>query len=184
MKKLLIALAIALLLAIVAGYSYFAGKQYVFRFTQSQLQEKLNARMPLKRSYLLLFEVTLDRPRIALVNGTDRVAAGLDLLLNVRVGNEPKPLGGTIDVSGSVRYAAQTGEFFLDDPRIEQFSVQGIPEKHAAKARSAIAKAVAVYYAEHPIYQLKVTDIQQAAARLVLQKVEVVDQTLVLTLGI
>ncbi|MGR8934105.1 MAG: hypothetical protein ACU837_06900 [Gammaproteobacteria bacterium] len=49
MKKATIS-ALVLLLAAVASiaFYFYAGKEYVFRFSESQLQEKLNAKLLLK----------------------------------------------------------------------------------------------------------------------------------------
>jgi hypothetical protein len=93
-------------------------------------------------------------------------------------------LGGTIDASGEIKYVQATGEFFLTDPVIERLAVQGIPDAYAGKVSSALTKAVAAYYADHPIYSLRATDAKHAAARLVLKNVVVENHELVVTLGL
>ena len=184
MNKTGIAVIVLLAAVVMAVFYYFSGQEYVFRFTQAQLQEKLNTKLPQTKTYLLIFQVTLDQPRVALTNGSKRVGAGLDILLNLQVGNATKPLGGSVDVSGGIRYTAATGEFYLDDPVIERLRVQGIPELYATRVNTALTKALAEYYQEHPIYSLKATDTKQAAARLVLKDVRVENQELVVTIGI
>ena len=94
------------------------------------------------------------------------------------------PLGGSVDVSGGVRYDSGRGAFFLTEPVIERVAVQGIPEKYAGKAREALTMALAAYYAERPIYTLNATDARQAAGRLVLRKVDIENRELVVTLGL
>lgn len=185
MKKSAIVIMILLVVAATGGaFYYYAGKEYIFRFTESQLQEKLNAKLPLTKSYLFIFQVTLDHPRVKLANGSDRVAAGLDVLLNIRIGDEQQPLGGTLDVTGSVKYVPERGEFFLTDPAVEHLAVQGVPDKYAEKVNSVIAAALAGYFADHPLYTLQVSDTKQAAAKLVLKNVAVENRELVVTLGI
>ena len=184
MRRKLIGLAIVVLLTLGGLYYYFAGKEYVYQFTEAQLQQKLSAKLPLSRRYLFIFEVTLDHPRVSLVDGADRVAAGLDVILNIHVNDSPVPLGGTLDVSGGVSYDAEQGAFFLTAPVIEKLQVQGIPAQYTNKASQVLAKALGDYYRTHPLYTLSPTRAKQAAARLVLKDVEVRDQTLIVTLGI
>lgn len=185
MKKAAIAiLFFAAITAIGGALYYYAHREYVFRFSEAQLQEKLSAKLPLTKTYLFIFQVTLDHPRVNLVNGTDRVKAGLDVLLNIRLGNEQKPLGGTLDVSGGVKYVPERGEFFLSDPIVEHLTVQGIPDKYTEKVNSIMAAALTGYFADHPIYTLKAEDTKQAAAKLVLKNVTVENQELVVILGI
>ncbi len=69
-----------------------AQKNYVFRFTEPQLQEKLSERLPLTKSYFFIFGVTLHKPRVDLVEGSDRVAAGVDIVLNIKIGGSAAPL--------------------------------------------------------------------------------------------
>jgi hypothetical protein len=179
-----IALIIALAIAAVVVYYHFSGQTLVLRFTRTQLQEKLNNRLPLTKTYLLVFQVTFDKPRVTLTNGSRRVAVGLDIILDIRLGGQTKPLGGALDVSGAIRYAAEKGEFFLDQPVIERLAVQGIPDKYTEKVNAVLTKALSEYYAQHPIHSLKTTDTKQAIARLVLKDVIVENGELVVTIGI
>ena len=184
MRKPAIATAVVLLLLIVGGYWYFSGKEYVFRFPEAQIRETLAKKLPMTKTYLLIIQVTLDNPRVLLENGSNRVNAGLDVTLNVTVDNNPEPLGGSIDVSGGVRYEAEKGQFFLTDPVIEKLQVQGISPAYTEKTNNALTKALAEYYSERPIYTLSDLDAKQLAAQMVLKDVVVENKELVVTLGI
>lgn len=184
MRKILVVSFVIVVLALGGLYAYFSGNEYVYRFSEQQLQEKLDSKLPFSRRYLLIFEVTLDKPRISLVDGSDRIAAGLDVILNIRVNNSATPLGGTIDASGNLAYDSDKGEFFLVNPVIEKFEVQGIPEKYTKKASTVIGMALGDFYKANPVYRLSRADMKQAAARLALKDVVIKDQTLIVTLGI
>ena len=175
-----------LIIALLAGgaYYYFYGKEYVYRFSEDQIRQALAERLPFERSYLLIFRVTLDNPRVTLVEGSDRINAGLDVTLNIRILSEPLPLGGSIDASGGLRYDAERGEFFLTEPVIEQLRVDGVPEEYAARVTTVMTDALAEYYSNRPIYRLNALDERQAAARLVLRSVVVEQRELVVTLGV
>ena len=170
--------------AIASVYYYFYGREYVYRFTEAQIRQALSKRLPFTKSYLLIFAITLDHPRITLVNGSDRVRAGLDIKLNVRVGHEFLPLGGSLDASGGVRYDQNAGQLFLTQPKIEHLELQGVPEQYASGVASALSEALGAYFADHAIYTLNSLDSKELAARLVLKSVTVKEQYLVVTLGI
>lgn len=184
MKKGAIIVGIVLLVAIASAYFYFAGKEYVFRFSETEIQNTLEESLPLTKTYLFIIQVTLENPRVQLENGSSRVNAGLDVVLNITVGQNPDPLGGSVDVSGGVRYVSESGQFFLTDPMIERLQIQGVSDIYTEKVNSALSKALSEYYSENPIYTLSALDVKQATVRLVLKKVIVENQELVITLGV
>jgi hypothetical protein len=175
-----------LLIAVAAGgaYYYFYSRRYVYRFTEAQLQEALSQRLPFTKTYLLIFQVTLDHPRVNLANGSDRVQAGLDITLNVHMADDRSAIGGSIDASGGIRYDPKVGQLFLTQPKIERLELQGAPEQYTSRASAAISKALDTYCADHAIYTLNTSRAKEVAARLVLKSVTVEEHQLVVTLGI
>lgn len=172
------------MIALAGTYFYFAGKEYTIRLTEAQIQSKLENKMPLSKSVFFIFKVTLDNPRVKLENGSSRINAGMDVLLNITVNKQPIPLGGSIDVSGGIKYNPETAQFFLTDPVIENLKVQGLPEKHTNKANKALSKVLTEFYKKNPIYTLKAKDAKKAAAKLLLKNIVVKNKELVVTLGI
>ena len=184
MKKGAIIAGIFILVVIASAYFYFAGKEYVFRFSETDIEETLEKSLPITKTYLFIIQVALEDPRVRLENGSSRVNAGLDIVLNITVDQNPEPLGGSVDVSGGVRYVSETGEFFLTDPNIEHLQIRGISDGYSEKVNSALTKALAEYYSENPIYTLNAFDAKQATVRMVLKNVIVENQELVITLGV
>lgn len=184
MGRIISVIAAILLALAVAGYLYFSGKHYEVRIPQAQIQQKLAEKLPLTKTYLQIFQITLDNPRVELLADSGRIKAGLDLALNIRIGPVQKPLGGSVDASGTLKYVAGEGQFYLSDPIIEQLSIQGLPERQEDRARAVIEMALSEYFATRPVYTLKASDTRQAAARLVLRDVSVDGDELVVTLGL
>jgi hypothetical protein len=184
MSKKILAAVVTFAILIAGTYFYFSGKEYVVHMSESEIREKLDEKLPITKSYFLIIQLTLKNPRVLLEDGKKRVNAGLDVLFNITIGKNPKPLGGTVDVSGGVRYLAEKGEFYLTNPVIENLTVQGIPDKYLLKVNKALSQALAKYYEENPIYTLRATDVKKAAARMVLKDVVVENRELVMTLGI
>jgi hypothetical protein len=80
-RRVLILSIVSIAAALGGVYYYFYDREYVYRFTEAQLQQALSERLPFTKTYLLIFQITLDHARVALVNGSDRVRAGLDIAL-------------------------------------------------------------------------------------------------------
>jgi hypothetical protein len=166
-----------------SAYYYFYGREYVYQFTEAQLQQALSERLPLTRSYFV-FQITLDHPRVTLVDRSDRVLAGLDVTLNVRLGEQPLPVAGSVDASAGIRYDPKTGQLFLTQSKIEHLVLQGMPGQYSSPVAAALSQALNTYYASHAIYTLDVLDAKQLAARLTLKSVVIRQRRLVVTLGI
>ena len=180
MKIVSIVVAVVLIGLLAGGY-YLSGKEYVVRLSETQIVDKLKEKLPLTQQYLLVIQVTLDNPSVHLINGSKRVNAGLDVVFNVPL---VPPINGRIDVSGGIRYLAERGQFFLTDPVVEDLEVPAIPAEYMEKFSTALTKALAAYYADHPIYTLNTGDVKQAAAKMVLKDVTVENRELVVTLGL
>jgi len=184
MKKLVLVTIVVFIALLSGSYYYFSGKEYVVKLSESDIQSKLEAKLPLTKTYLFIIQVTLKNPRVHLENGSSRVGAGLDVVLNINLNKSSKSLGGTLDVSGEVVYLAEKGQFFLTNPIIESLTIQGIPPKYTDKTNKALTKTLAEYYKKHPLYTLRVTDTKQVLAKMVLKNVNIENQELVVILGI
>lgn len=184
MKKRVTIVGVLLVLVVASAYFYFADREYVFRFSETEIQNALEKSLPLTKTYLFIIQITLKNPRVQLENGSSRINAGVDVALNITVNQNSDPLGGSVDVSGGVRYVSETGQFFLTDLNIERLQIQGISDKYTDRVKSALTKALAEYYSEHPIYTLSAIDAKQATVRMVLINVIVENHELVVTLGV
>ncbi len=182
--RIVVATIAILLIAAVGAFYLLRDRDYVFRFSEPELRGKLDEQLPWSERYLFIFEVTLDNPRIDLIEGSDRVAGGVDATLNIYVNNNPKPLAGAVDLTGGVRYASEEGAFYLTDPVIEKVAIRGIPGAYANKANAALSSALSAFYRSRPIYKLDGTKAPHQATRLLLKDVVVKDEHLVVTLGL
>lgn len=184
MKKSIIGGLVVLFVVLASAYVYFSGKEYTVKISESDIQQQLAEKMPISESYLVFLRATLDNPRVKLEKGSNRVNAGLDIVLSLKLADVEKPFGGSLDVSGGIRYEVKDKSFYLTDPKIENLSVQGFPDKYLSQATVLIEKFLAKHYQTHPIYTLKSTDAKQKALQLVLKDVIVEDKYLVITMGI
>lgn len=182
MARYVIAGLILLLAVVASAYFLLREREFVFRFSEPQLREKLDDRLPWSERYFFIFEVKLDNPRIDLIEGSDRVAGGVDATLNIVVNDNLRPLSGAVDLSGTVDYVREEGAFYLADPVVENVKIAGIPPRYANRANDAISSALGAFYKSRPIYTLAGTDASKQAARLLLNDVVVENEHLVVTL--
>jgi hypothetical protein len=182
-RNLWLLVILVLVAAAGAGLYYVHGKRYVYRFTEPELQATLSERMPISKTFLYIFQVTLDEAKVVLIEGSNRVNVGINVKLGITIENNPLPLSGLIEASGGVRYEPGAGELYLTDPRVESLQMFGVPERHLPALTSALTLALQEYYATRPIYRLDAS-AQGTAARLLLKSVQVENRELVVKLGI
>ena len=180
-----IALIVAALILLGAGAFWLLSRNdYVFRFSEDELRQHLDAQLPYEGRHLFVFDVTLDNPRIDLVEGSDRVAGGVDVMLKVKLAGRELELDGAADMSGGVRYDADERAFYMTDPVVEALRIPSVPESYANRANTAISAALSDFYRTRPIYVLEPDTAAKSAARMLLKDVSVKNEHLVVTLGV
>lgn len=174
---------LALLALIGAGTIwYLAAQTYEIRISQAQLEQKLAERLPLTQRYPLV-SVTLAQPRVHLNEDSERVDFGLDMTVKTNTSGS-QLLGAQIDVSASLRYDAERGAIFLDQPVMDKLVVQGLDERRTAMAQVALEAAMTSYLAQQPIYTLNAADARQRVARMTVRDIKVDNGVLVIILGL
>ncbi|SDJ59347.1 DUF1439 domain-containing protein [Microbulbifer yueqingensis] len=176
---------LALALVIIAGvaYLYFSSREVEVRFSEAQIQQALQRSLPVTRTYLVIFELTLDNPRVELAEDTGRVQAGLDITLAINSREGSKDFRGSADISGVPSFASPEAAFYLQAIEVERLEIAGLGDEQLERARSAVQLALSEYYRHHPIYRLKGESIRQRLARMALKDVEIDGDEVVITLG-
>jgi hypothetical protein len=164
----LIALALA-----AAAVWYLHGRRYDVVITQQQIDQALQAKFQMSKTYLAIFEIEYSNPHVILLPATDRIEVGLDAELNMRLGSQTKKLGGTVTATTGLSYRSETNQFFLSDPKIENMSIQGVPQKYMDKVTSLSSNTVREYLQKYPVYTLRGKDTKTATLKLLLKDVQV-----------
>ncbi|MDR3323772.1 MAG: DUF1439 domain-containing protein [Zoogloeaceae bacterium] len=169
------------LLFMLLALSACMSGDHVFRISQDSLQTKLREKLPVTKSYLRIFQVTLENPRVALHEGSDRIHLGLEVA--VRILNAPEPLRGEIDVSGGLRYDHPQGAFYLVTPTLERMNLHNLPEQYREPAHTVLSGLLTEYCATHPLYVLDAKKRDQTPENMQLKNVRVENGELALTFG-
>ena len=181
-KKLTWSLLALLALVGAGAIWYLAAKTYEIPISQAQLEQKLAERLPLTQRYPLV-SVTLAQPRVHLNEDSERVDFGLNMTVNTNTSGS-QLLGAQIDVSASLRYDAERGAIFLDQPVMDKLVVQGLDERRTAMAQVALEAAMASFLAQQPVYTLNASDTRQRVARMAVRDIKVENGVVVLILGL
>lgn len=175
-------IGLLLLLGVAAAaYFFMSGRDVTLRFSEDDLRGRLDDQLPFTEDYLFIFNVTLDNPRVDLIEGSDRITGGVDAVLKIAGAGD---LEGAVDISSGIRYDAGEAAFFLNDPEIERINIEGLTSAVSNRANQAISLALSEFYEERPIYRLSDKDMRHQATKLVLQDVVVENETLVVRLGL
>lgn len=139
-----------------------------------ELERELGRSFPVKREASVLF-VELAEPRVVLQRGADQ----LGLKLRASVGVAILRLEGTLSVKGRLRYEANDGFFFLDQPEVTAFEVPGLPAAEEPHVLGIVNDVTRTVLPTVPIHQLK-----QGTTRMLLKSVRVEDGRVVAELGL
>lgn len=171
MKKLLFLLF--LLVALVAAAWFFLRDQeFVVTLSEAEMQERIEEMFPVDRQYLLVLTLQLSDPEVNLVEGDDRIRYGMRASLAVpAVG----PLTGTGRVSGRLRYDAESRQLFLDDSRVEEIQIDGLPEMYRGPLRQVADLVASQQLDRHPVYTIEEGWLAELPGPVVLRDVRVGD---------
>ena len=191
-KPFFIVVILTLVAAAAGAALFFSGTKFDLRISESQIQEQLNQKFPFEKRFFSVLWIRFKSPILNLEEGSDRINFGCQIESNMGQTGVDRPaaedagglVSGMAKISGSLRYEPNEGAFYLNDPRVDDLVVPGVPEKYLERARRTITKAAAQFLRFMPIYKLKPEDSKQAAAKLILRQVIVKNRELVVTLGL
>ncbi len=152
---------------------------YTISMTASEIQQSLQHKLPISKSKLLV-TATVRALDVEFMESDNRVLLRPEVDLSL-VGQSA--LRGRAVVSGQIRYAPETGEFFFDEPTVAELAIEGLPESLRATAEEIIASCAEGYLASAPVYRLRQSDFKQSLAKLILKSVQARNGRLEIVIG-
>ena len=187
MKRKLIIAALVICVCIVVGiataFFVFKGAEFVVALEKEQIQEAIDKKMPYEKSLAFIFKLQARNTTVLLESGSNRIGASTDVLLNMKLNDNDKNLGGYVRSDTGIRYDQKDFCFYLINPVVQELKIQGIPEKYTAVVTGSAKKLLEHYLLDIPVYKINDKNLKLKLAKAVLKKVDVVDGKLVLTLG-
>ena len=148
--------------------------------TEAQIQQKLNEKLAIPISLLKIFDVNLSNSLVKFDKTTGRMTTTMDTSLTSKIFNQT--LAGKLGISGKLRFDAASSSVVLDEPKIEQFNLDGAGGKYN-ELLNALAKAVGGQMLNGlALYTVKPEDLKFGGATYSPKQMVVTDNGLQLTL--
>jgi len=152
---------------------------YTVRLSADDIQQFLRQKLPVSVSKFLV-TATVTSVQVEFIESENGVVVRPDVEVGL-IGQ--RLLRGYAIVSGQIRYAQPTGEFFLDQAKVVMIAVEGLPDSARPMVEEVAGKCIEGYLATQPIYRLKQSDFKQSLAKLVLKSVRTYSGRLEIVVG-
>ena len=96
-----------------------------FTLSEAQLQTLVGKHFETAQTYLGLLDIKLSAPRVSLQPESNRVLTALDVAVDTPLIG--KPWAGAASISGRLRFDQASNTILLEEPRTENFKVDGVP---------------------------------------------------------
>ena len=142
---------------------------YQLELGQPELQLGLEQLFPVSKSDPLI-SIFLRDPKVLLHNGSERIGLQAGLASEIAGGISAN---GSVTIDGKLRYESKSGAFFLEDTRIKNLQVDGVPGFYIDQIRQSVEPIVRELMASNPIYVLGGQDDTLALSRQQIRSVKV-----------
>lgn len=180
MKKTVLVLVLAVLLAAGGGFMYLR-HGHVYEISEADIQRNLNSHFPTEKC-VLVFCLELSEPFVRLQDGAARIGFGSRARMDVAFSNDEYE--GAAEYSGGLSYDREKLAFFVDDARLESLEVSGVAEEHKDNVDKLASMLVRDYLRANPVYSLKDTTFELIAPWLELKEVILRDGMLRIRMGL
>lgn len=150
------------------------------RLPQRDLQQELDTRLPLTHTEGLL-AITLSEPQLQLLAAQQRLAIRTRLQVSTAFGTEHH---GWISVDGKLRYEREHYSFYIDEPRIRDLTLDGLPPALQPQLQMLAQNLLTPALSGQAVYTLSDRTMQEALARMMLKSLRVEDDAVVARLGL
>ncbi len=180
-KRNLARIAVVAMMFSPIGLSACEDEGLSINVSEKQIESKMEGYFPLHKEALLgQLQLDLQQPDLILKDGSERA----ELVLQSKVTTAGSVWPGQIRLSFGLDYAADTGTFYLVEPRVEDMNMSGVPLQVSTGVTRYLLPVVQQYLTRVPVYTLKPQNSTgQKMARQTLKKVAIKDRNLKVTLG-
>lgn len=166
------------LLLLLSGIHY--AHAWTVELTEDELQEKIDRSLPIEKKKLL-FTVRVSSIDVELKEGSERI--GLSSEMEIKSPHFTTGKGQAL-VDGKLHYNRTDGSFYFHEPEVRQVTFENIPDRYQEVVKVIFQRALSRRLAKTPVYKLKDNKTKHQIAKVLLKSVKVVDQKLILELGL
>lgn len=173
-------------LAVLAGgaalYFLLRPEGITIEVPEAEVQKSVEAKFPVSKRQLLVFDLTLKDPEVNLRAGADRLQ--IRTRAELKVAGSSDLLKGYGTISSGVDFDSETGTFYLTDVQFDKIEIDGVPERLSSPLDEAANLAARDSLNRVAFYTMEEGETKTALTKLVLKKVQVRDGKLLLRLGL
>jgi hypothetical protein len=153
---------------------------YTIEVPKQIIEDQISLHMPLVKK-LPIGAIKLSEPKLNLLEDSNEVSVFLHvdvILLKDFKGRGRGEIVGTID------YRSEEGAFYLVNPKVVNLKIDMMPSFFMPQLSQAAQLLLEKSMSKYPVYRLDETDAKQKMAKASLRKVSVLDDRVLLTLGL
>lgn len=148
--------------------------------TEAQIQQKLNEKLAVPIQLLKVFDVNLSNSIVKFDQSTGRMQTTLDTVLSSALLNNS--VAGKLSISGKLRFDAPSQSIVLDEPKIDQFKVDGADGKQNEMINKLTQTLGSEMLNGITLYTLKPEDLKLGGISYSPKDIQITDKGLQLTL--
>lgn len=168
--------AIVLLFLMTASFV----QAYTLEITEEHLQDKVSAMMPMIKKNMFV-AVTISDPKIDLIKESNEI--GLFTHIEVIALGSLKG-SGRAKITGKLKYVADKGEFYFQNPKIISLELDNVEKKFMPKIKQLTQLAMTKTMSAYPVYRFNEEDMKQKLTKSALKSVTVEQEKLLVTLSL
>jgi len=173
--RITVLLVIAFLAMAHASFAF----SYTLEISESELQKKVSAMMPMKKKNMFV-AVTVSDPKVDLIKESNEIG----VMTNIEVIALGSLKGsGRANITGTLNYDAEKGEFYFRNPTVVSLEVDNVAKKFIPKIKKITQLAITKAMSAYPVYKFKDDNIKHKLAKAALKSVIVEQEKLLVTLS-
>lgn len=170
-----------LLLAALGVVGWFVlVREVTFVLTREYLQSQIVAAFPYEKRELL-YTLAVRDPKLVLTDKSDRIGLSVNLEVSALGG---KKMHGSLIAAAGLRYDPVQTAFFLDNPRVTEVLIDGLPKSISSRIPGVATTALQGVLKGKPVYRLTETDAKSFLLRRTLKAVKINNGNVEATLGV
>ena len=150
MQRRVYAWMAVMILGLALQHAHARDMNLIITLDHSDLQRRIDRLFPIHREDELL-SVRLYQPQVILTEHSNRI--GLRLQVDATATSQFS-VTGHARVDGILRFASDSGEFYLDDASVEELQIDGVPSLYEDQIRQLADGVVRDFLQNQPIYTL------------------------------
>jgi hypothetical protein len=146
---------------------------YTVEITQQELQEKVEAMMPLKKKKLFVL-VTLSEPQVELISESNEIG----LQTKISIAGPGISESGIANIKGTLEYRPEKSAFYLLNPEVVGLNFDNLSSDMNGLAINLAQKTIESATKKRPVYRFKDDKLKDQMAKALLQSIAVENNVL------